>query len=428
MKKRWMKAVVLGGVLLCTACRAEPEEQPQELMAEQQPEVLCDYVYLVDRENGQVLWDQGSEERIYPASLTKMMTGIVALENIADLNDTFLFTEEVVAGLKEAGANRAGFWVGDEPTLLDLVYGDILPSGAECSRALGYYLTGSEEGLVELMNAKAAALGMHDTHFVNTTGLHDDNHYSTCRDMAILLDYCLQNDLFRQIITTYEYTAAPTENYPEGLNMRNAVLMYVNQEDPPYENFEIPGFVGGKSGYTSEGQYTLASEAVINGMDLILVNCHGYKEPHYPASIADAAVIFNYMRETWGRQTLWQKGDVFTTLRIRNTVNGHLSLLHRHTLTMDLPLGDTRIISDTGETADAPLCAGHYLGHAQVYAFDRLMAEERFYAVSSFTATRTGKMWTIGYELAASYGIPVVIVLVLAVILLSMRLRRRRPK
>ena len=100
---------VLAAVLLCTACRAEPEEQPQELMPEQQPAVLCDYVYLVDRDNGQVLWDQGSEERIYPASLTKMMTGIVALENITDLNDTFLFTEEVVAGLKEAGANRAGF-------------------------------------------------------------------------------------------------------------------------------------------------------------------------------------------------------------------------------------------------------------------------------------------------------------------------------
>lgn len=417
---------MLAGALVLSGCRNKTEEQPQELTAEQKPQVFCDYVYLVDRENGQVLWDQGSEERIYPASLTKMMTGIVALENIDDLNDTFLFTEEVVAGLKEAGANRAGFWVGDEPTLLDLVYGDILPSGAECSRALGYYLTGSEEGLVDLMNAKAAELGMHDTHFVNTTGLHDDNHYSTCRDMARLLDYCLQNEQFRKIITTYEYTAVPTENYPEGLKMRNAVLMYVNQEDPPYENFEIPGFIGGKSGYTIEGQYTLASEAVINGMDLILVNCHGYVEPHYPASIDDAATIFNYIRDTWGRQTLWQKGDLFTTLRIRNTVNGQLDLHHRHTLVMDLPLNDTHIVSDTGKTADAPLSAGQYLGRAQVYAFDRLMAEERFYATSSFAATRSGKLWTFGYELAAAWGVPLAVLLVLLVILLSVRLRRRR--
>ncbi len=131
------------------------EGNANQYAAEEKPEITSDYAYLIDLDTGQVLYEKGSSDRIYPASMTKMMTTILAIENLPDTSMTVTVTEEMLAGLKEASASRAGFDVGDEPTVLDLLYGDILPSGADCSRALSFTIAGSEEAYVDLMNAKA---------------------------------------------------------------------------------------------------------------------------------------------------------------------------------------------------------------------------------------------------------------------------------
>ncbi|MBR3345532.1 MAG: D-alanyl-D-alanine carboxypeptidase, partial [Solobacterium sp.] len=182
--KRLLPAV-LTAVLLGACGKELPkgiQEDPSTYKPMEQLPLLCDYVYLIDPDTNQVLIDRGSQERMYPASMTKVMTSIIALEEIPDPeNVTIEFTQEMLDGLIAASANRAGFLPGDKPTALDHIYGDLLPSGADCSRALAFYISGSEEAFVELMNQKARELGMNDTNFVNTSGLHDDNHYTTCR-------------------------------------------------------------------------------------------------------------------------------------------------------------------------------------------------------------------------------------------------------
>lgn len=293
---------------------------PIQIFAEEEkPNVTSDYIYLYDQTTGQVLWDKGSKEIIYPASLTKMMTALIAIENVDNYDQQVLIDERIMAGLKEAGASRAGFNVGDIVTIRDLIYGTLLPSGAECTQALAYTIAGSVDGYVDMMNQKAQELGMKDTHYVNTTGLHNDNHYSTLYDISLLLDYALQNDFFKEVFTSDTYQAGISKNYPtQGLKMESTSYKYINNpgSNVPYK-VTIEGFNGSKSGYTVEARYCLASSATINEMDLILITAHAWVERKIPSHYLDAGTIYNYYRDSYQRQMIFNLNDVIKESEIK---------------------------------------------------------------------------------------------------------------
>lgn len=293
---------------------------PIQIFAEEEkPNVTSDYIYLYDQTTGQVLWDNGSKEIIYPASLTKMMTALIAIENVDNYDQQVLIDERIMAGLKEAGASRAGFNVGDIVTIRDLIYGTLLPSGAECTQALAYTIAGSVDGYVDMMNQKAQELGMKDTHYVNTTGLHNDNHYSTLYDISLLLDYALQNDFFKEVFTSDTYQAGISKNYPtQGLKMESTSYKYINNpgSNVPYK-VTIEGFNGSKSGYTVEARYCLASSATINEMDLILITAHAWVERKIPSHYLDAGTIYNYYRDSYQRQMIFNLNDVIKESEIK---------------------------------------------------------------------------------------------------------------
>ena len=142
-------------------------------------EVDSDYVYMVNRNSNEVMYEKNAYEKMYPASMTKMMSAIVAIENMDDLNREVTISYDMLSGLYEANASMAGFNVNETVTIKDLLYGLMLPSGAECAYALGYTLFGSIDNYVSMMNEKAKMLKMKDTHFVNPNGFHNDDHYST---------------------------------------------------------------------------------------------------------------------------------------------------------------------------------------------------------------------------------------------------------
>lgn len=293
---------------------------PIQIFAEEEkPNVTSDYIYLYDQTTGQVLWDKGSKEIIYPASLTKMMTALIAIENVDNYDQQVLIDERIMAGLKEAGASCAGFNVGDIVTIRDLIYGTLLPSGAECTQALAYTIAGSVDGYVDMMNQKAQELGMKDTHYVNTTGLHNDNHYSTLYDISLLLDYALQNDFFKEVFTSDTYQAGISKNYPtQGLKMESTSYKYINnpESNVPYK-VTIEGFNGSKSGYTVEARYCLASSATINEMDLILITAHAWVERKIPSHYLDAGTIYNYYRDSYQRQMIFNLNDVIKESEIK---------------------------------------------------------------------------------------------------------------
>lgn len=218
--------------------------------------ISSEYAVLIDLDNQQVLADKGAQERIYPASMTKLMTLIVAIEHIDNLEDTFLMTDEILTPLYAQDASMAGFQTGESCTVLDLLYGAALPSGADATTALALYTAGSEEIFVSWMNEKVAELGLENTHFTNASGLHDPDHYSTVTDIALLLEYCLQNELCKQVISTYMYTTSATEQNPEGIQLYDT--MFSRMYGTEVEGITI---LGGKTGYTDEAGHCLASYA-----------------------------------------------------------------------------------------------------------------------------------------------------------------------
>lgn len=205
------------------------------------------HAILIRLKDHHILMQKNSEEKIYPASLTKMMTAIVAIENLSNLKEKINLDNSMFQGLYEANASMAGFQPGEQVRAIDLLYGALLPSGAESCVGLADYIAGSEKDFVEMMNQKATDLGMHNTHFENSTGLQNENHYTTVKDMALLLSYALQNDTFREIFTSSRYSTQPTNKHPGGITFYNTMFEKLNHQ------YIIDGEVlGGKTGYTDE--------------------------------------------------------------------------------------------------------------------------------------------------------------------------------
>lgn len=244
---------------------------------------------LVRLSDGEVVAEKDADAKIYPASMTKIMTAIVGLENLSDLNETITIDRDMYDRLYTEGASLAGFGAGDEVKAIDILYGVMLPSGAECCVGLAQHLFGSEENFVAKMNEKAAELGMDSTHFVTCTGLHDENHYTTVRDLTKLLSYALQNDTFRQIYCTSEYTTSATASAPEGLYFLST--MFKKMDSPAVNGGEIEG---GKTGYTSEAGQCLASLAKVDDVEYILVTAGAPGGPSTePYHIEDAKTVYN---------------------------------------------------------------------------------------------------------------------------------------
>lgn len=246
---------------------------------------------LKDLETGDILAQHGLQERIYPASLTKIMTAVLAIEHTEDMDERIILSGDYFPKLYEEGASMAGFMAGEEASFRELLYGVLLPSGAECCMEFAYRIAGSEEAFAVMMNEKAQELGLYDTHFCNATGLHDPQHYSTVGDIAQLLQYALQNETFREAFTSRRYSTFPTTQHPDGFTFYST--MFTAMESP-----EVTGGVilGGKTGYTEEAGLCLASLAQIEGKEYILVTANAAGSHRTaPFHTMDAANVYSQM-------------------------------------------------------------------------------------------------------------------------------------
>ena len=193
---------------------------------------LSNYAVLIDMSTGNVVASRNSDERIAPASMTKILTALVACEQIENLDDTVTITIEDCDYAYSNDLSAVNFIDGDVVTVRDLLYGTILPSGGDAAHALAVYVAGSEEAFVDMMNAKLDELGLSDTtHFTNCAGIFDDNHYCTPQSMAMILKAALENDLCREVLGTRIYTTSPTQEHPEGIEISNWFIRRIEDKD-----------------------------------------------------------------------------------------------------------------------------------------------------------------------------------------------------
>ena len=269
--------------------QAQEESKVQELQKTVDLSMLVSpYAILLDGESGSVLASKKGDEKIFPASMVKVMTVLTAIRSISDLDATTTMLADFYDELYAQDASRAGFEPGEEAKLRDLLYGALLPSGAECCMQLAIEAAGSEDAFVELMNQNALDMGLVQTHFTNATGLHSEDQYSTPHEIGEILRTALKNKTFYQVFTTHSYTVQPTAVHPDGFTFWSS--LFKNITDDSVNGGKL---MGGKTGYTDEAGHCLASMAEINGKEYILVTAGWAQTDDTVYHISDAFRAYN---------------------------------------------------------------------------------------------------------------------------------------
>lgn len=250
------------------------------------------------------LYEKNSEEKTPIASLTKVMTSLVAIEYINDLDKKVIIKESDFNGLAEQNASVAGFNVDEVVTYRDLLYGLLLPSGADAALALVHNTYKTEEEFIKKMNELGNKIGLTNTHFATTTGLDNDDNYSTLKDLVKLLKYAIDNETFYKVFTTNTYTTSDSL-----LNFKSSIKRSTDKY-----KLNLDYIKGSKTGTTEDAGLCLISLAEYNNIKYISVSTKAplsYTEPYH---FLDAIKVYDYFFKNYDYVTVFKKGDTLLTL------------------------------------------------------------------------------------------------------------------
>ncbi|MCR5557308.1 MAG: D-alanyl-D-alanine carboxypeptidase [Butyrivibrio sp.] len=221
--------------------------------------VLSNYAILLNLDTGNVVANKDGTERINPASMTKILTLLVAAENLTNLDDTFEMTQAIGDFVYKNDCSAVGFSVGETVSVRDMLYGTILPSGGDAAMCLAEYIAGSQEAFVDMMNDKLKELGLSDTaHFTNCIGIYNEDHYCTLLDMAMILKAAEENSLCHEVLNARTYTTSNTEEHPEGITVSNWFMRRIEDKDTHGE------VMGAKTGFVNQSGCCGASYQISN--------------------------------------------------------------------------------------------------------------------------------------------------------------------
>ena len=263
-------------------------------------DITGEYVVLYNLNDDEILYEQNSNEQTSIASITKIMTALVAMDNISDYDSIITITAADFEGT--AGYSKAGFSVGDRVTYRDLLYGILLPSGADAVNAIVRNTLGYDNFIIA-MNELAKKIGLENTSFSNPVGKDDVNNYSTASDVAKMLKYALENPLFKEIFTTKEYTTT------NGINLESTLY--------PYQDIlDIDKIAGSKSGFTRGAGRCLASITTLDGVNYLLVILNSSVDQNYSA-VLDTITIYDYYNDNFSYQDILTEGQLITTIPVK---------------------------------------------------------------------------------------------------------------
>ena len=267
--------------------------------------VKAQNILLYNLNDKKLVYEENSNEKIAIASLTKIMTAMVTLSKLENLEEKIIIPSGAFYNV--SGYAEAGFKVGDRVTIRDLLYGMLLPSGVEAAQALAIYVSGSLDNFVVEMNALAQSLGMQNTHYSNPVGRDDIDNYSTLEDISKLLLYALENKTFYEIYTTRTYT---TTNH---LELLSTLVSPSNRY-----GLDVSYIKGSKSGFTNQAGLCLSSIASYNGISYLLIIANSLYASGFPNHIVDSLAIYDYFFEHFLYQDILKKDQELVTLDIKD--------------------------------------------------------------------------------------------------------------
>lgn len=267
---------------------------------------------LMDANSGKILYEKNAYDKMYPASTTKIMTAILALENrelshVAKVSYNAIFTVPV-------GYTNANLQLDEELTIEQLLKVLLIPSANDAANVIAEDIGGSVESFASMMNTKAVEIGCKNTHFVNANGVHDEDHYSCAYDLALIGRYAMQNETFREIVSTVRYTLPVTNKYDKADRIFLTTNKLINSKSGQYYEY----CTGIKTGYTDAAKNCIVASSKLDDMELICVIMGAANDNSSNNKFTDCITLFDYGFENYTYKTLYSKDSVYKVVTPRN--------------------------------------------------------------------------------------------------------------
>lgn len=263
------------------------------------PSVDAESAILMDLSSGAILYEKKAHKKQYPASITKIMTTLLAIENCS-MGEIVTFSHDAIFGI-ERGSSHIGMQEGEKLTIEQALYGIMLASANEVSWGVGEHISGTISDFATLMNKRAKELGCLNTNFVNANGLHDEKHYTSAYDMALISKEAMKYSTFRKITAARTYTIPPTNKHDINNAFANHHQMVIGNTYPKYK-YEY--CIGGKTGYTSNAGSTLVTFAKKNDMELVCVVMKAHAATAEKNQYTDTISLFNWAFEKFTQHNM----------------------------------------------------------------------------------------------------------------------------
>ncbi len=390
MRFKKLKSAVLAFSLIALSAAsvfAVPEESPQPTAAPDNtqitdadgntiflenpdlspPDTACYAALLLDDNSGRLLYGKNIDVLLYPASLTKIMTAVLALEN-GNLSDTVTVPYDAIASINYLEDSNMGLLTDEQMTLEQMLSAMMVHSANDAANVIAFHISGSLEAFVDLMNKKAAELGMTNTNFANACGSHDDNHYTTARDMSTLARYAMKNEKFREIVKTPIYKIPQTNKYTLGERVMVNTNLLLGTSRSLYQYY--PAATGIKTGHTSQAGYCLTASASYNGANLITVvmKCDGFDSHNDPKTYQDTRGLFEFAFSNYENHQLAAPGDIISDSKVKEAKDdSRVALTVENNISALVPVGidkEQEIVKSLNvpEELRAPIAKGDVVG------------------------------------------------------------------
>lgn len=276
----------------------------------EEPVLISEAAILIDNKTGKILYDKNSNKKMYPASTTKIVTAILALEN-CNLDDVITVSYNAVMSIPD-GYSTANLQIGEQLTVEQLLQVLLIHSANDAANVLAEYVGGSIDSFVSMMNTKINEIGLSDTHFTNTYGKHDENHYTTAHDLALIMQYCIKNESFRKISGSASCAIPATNLYgPRKYTSTNILV------DPNNKNY-YQYLTSGKTGFTTQAGDCLVSCSYKNDLELICVILGGKTVNDVSTRFSETKALYEYGYNNYLLKTIADSNSTVHQLKISN--------------------------------------------------------------------------------------------------------------
>ncbi len=276
----------------------------------EKPDIISQAAILMDNKSGKILYAKNENEKMYPASTTKIVTAILTLEN-CNLDEVVTVSYDATMSIPE-GYSSASLQIGETLTVEQLLQLLLVHSANDAANVLAEYVGGSVESFVSMMNTKMNELGLSHTHFTNTFGMHHNNHYTTAQDLAIIMKYCIKNEDFRKLAGSASCAIPATNKYDtRKYNSTNELIIPNNRNYYPY-------LTSGKTGYTSQAGDCLVSCSYKDDLELICVVLGGKTVNGVSTRFSETRNLYQYGYDNYSVKTILNANDIVTQIEISN--------------------------------------------------------------------------------------------------------------